>query len=209
METAELLASRGRLLSCFLTCAVKIVWEFCFAMSWEKYLTCLIFFTSRGKNLKVCGRRENLAELEHSTIQLKRIAFARDFTAEILAFLVILLRRPRRWRNARHPKIWARDWILKSRQQGVYPTLLRELNAEDSEAFRQFHRLNRRESFETRRTRTCEEVSFRARNFLQLYGFLPQVNNKLPTDKLSCTVFCIALTNTEGRGGGGGGGQVF
>ena len=34
------------------------------------------------------------------------------------------------------------------RQQGAYPNLLRELNAEDPEAFRQFHRLDR-ESFET------------------------------------------------------------
>ena len=56
-------------------------------------------------------------------------------TTVLLALLVVLLRRRRR-RKARHPKIWARDWILKSRQQGAYPNLLRELNAEDPEAFR-------------------------------------------------------------------------
>ena len=66
---------------------------------------------------------------------------------EILALLIVLLRRCRR-RKALQPKIWARDWILKSRQQGAYPNLLREFNAEDPEAFRQFHRLDR-ESFET------------------------------------------------------------
>ena len=37
---------------------------------------------------------------------------------------------------------------MRSQQQGAYPNLLRELNAEDPEAFRQFHRLDK-ESFET------------------------------------------------------------
>ena len=66
---------------------------------------------------------------------------------ELLALLVVLLLRRRR-RKACRPKKWAREWISKSRQQGAYPNLLRELNAEDPEAFRQFHRLDR-ESFET------------------------------------------------------------
>ena len=67
---------------------------------------------------------------------------------ERVAFLVILLlRRLRRRRSVRRKK-WAREWIMRSQQQGAYPNLLRELNAEDPEAFRQFHRLDK-ESFET------------------------------------------------------------
>ena len=65
---------------------------------------------------------------------------------ETLALLIVLLRRRRR--KVRLPRTWARDEISKSWQQGAYPNLLRELNAEDPEDFRQFHRLER-ESFET------------------------------------------------------------
>ena len=37
---------------------------------------------------------------------------------------------------------------MRSQQQGAYPNFLRELNAEDLEAFRQFHRLDK-EFFQT------------------------------------------------------------
>ena len=67
---------------------------------------------------------------------------------KVALLVVLLLRQIRRRKKAGRIKTWAREWIGKSRQQGAYPNLLRELNVEDPEAFRQFHRLDR-ESFET------------------------------------------------------------
>ena len=66
----------------------------------------------------------------------------------LTALLVVLLVRKIRRRRSRRRKTWAREWILRSQQQGAYPNLLRELNAEDHDAFRQFHRLDR-EPFKT------------------------------------------------------------
>ncbi|XP_068759068.1 uncharacterized protein [Montipora capricornis] len=74
---------------------------------------------------------------------------ASEYNEELLALLLILLlRRRRRKRQKDRPKAWARNWISRSQLQGAYPNLLRELNTEDPEAFRQFHRLDR-ESFDT------------------------------------------------------------
>ena len=66
----------------------------------------------------------------------------------LTALLVVLLVRKIRRRRSRRRKTWAREWILRSQQQGAYPNLLRELNAEDHDAFRQFHPLDR-DSFKT------------------------------------------------------------
>ena len=65
-----------------------------------------------------------------------------------VAFLVILLLRRLRRRRSVGRNMWAREWIMRSQQQGAYPNLLLELNAEYSEAFRQFYRLDK-EFFET------------------------------------------------------------
>ena len=65
---------------------------------------------------------------------------------EILLFLLLIRRRRRRLR-ASHRKTWTKRWILRRKQQGAYDNLIRELNAEDPETFRQYHRLDR-ESFE-------------------------------------------------------------
>ena len=65
---------------------------------------------------------------------------------EKVALLVVLLhvlRQIRRRRKVGRTQTWARKRIVKSRQQGAYPNLLRELNVEDPEAFRQFHQLDR------------------------------------------------------------------
>jgi hypothetical protein len=45
---------------------------------WGKYLSCLIFFTSRGKNLSVCGCCELTAELFESISQLHTMVSSRD-----------------------------------------------------------------------------------------------------------------------------------
>ena len=66
----------------------------------------------------------------------------------LTALLVVLLVRKIRRRRSRRRKTWAREWILRSQQQGAYPNVLRELNAEDHDTFRQFHRFDR-ESFKT------------------------------------------------------------
>ena len=54
---------------------------------------------------------------------------------EKVALLVVLLpRQIRRRRKVGRTETWAREWIGKSRQQGAYPNLLRELNVEDPES---------------------------------------------------------------------------
>ena len=65
---------------------------------------------------------------------------------EILLFL-LLIRRCRRRLRASHRKTCTKRWILRRKQQGAYDNLIQELNAEDPETFRQYHRLDR-ESFE-------------------------------------------------------------
>ena len=65
---------------------------------------------------------------------------------EILLFL-LLMRRRRRPLRASHRITWTKRWILRRKQQGAYANLIRELNAEDPEKFRQYHRLDK-ESFE-------------------------------------------------------------
>ena len=62
---------------------------------------------------------------------------------EILLFLLLLRRRRRRINRT----IWTRRWIMRRQGQGAYANLIRELNAEDPEKFRQYHRLDR-QSFE-------------------------------------------------------------
>jgi hypothetical protein len=47
--------------------------------SWGKYLSCLIFFTSRGKSLNVCGCCELSAELFESISQWETIVSSCDF----------------------------------------------------------------------------------------------------------------------------------
>ena len=62
---------------------------------------------------------------------------------KVALLVVLLLRQIRRRRKVGRTQTWARERIVKSRQQGAYPNLPRELNVEDPEAFRQFHRLDR------------------------------------------------------------------
>ena len=64
-----------------------------------------------------------------------------------LLVAVLILPRIRRKRRAGRKRLWARQWILRSHQQGAYPSLVPKLNAEDPEAFRQFNRLDN-ESFQ-------------------------------------------------------------
>ncbi|KAI0222158.1 hypothetical protein LSAT2_026572 [Lamellibrachia satsuma] len=60
----------------------------------------------------------------------------------------LLVRRRRRLAAARSRHIWERSWIRRREGRGVYGTLLRELDAEDPEMFRRYHRVDR-ESFRT------------------------------------------------------------
>ena len=62
---------------------------------------------------------------------------------KVALLVVLLLRQIRRRRKVGRTQTWARERIVKSQQQGAYLNLLRELNVEDHEPFRQFHRLDR------------------------------------------------------------------
>ena len=54
---------------------------------------------------------------------------------EILLFLLW-----RRWKplRASHRIMWTKRWILRRKQQRVYENIIRELNDEDPEKFRQY-----------------------------------------------------------------------
>lgn len=68
---------------------------------------------------------------------------------EVLLLLLLLIRRRRRRRyKAQCRSAWTKSWIARRVGKGAYANLLRELNAEDPECFRQFHRLDR-QSFES------------------------------------------------------------
>ena len=66
---------------------------------------------------------------------------------EILLLLLLMRRRRRRLRAANRQICMTKRWILRRHVQGAFNNLVREINAEDPEKFRQFHRLDR-ESFE-------------------------------------------------------------
>ena len=55
--------------------------------------------------------------------------------------LLILLMRRRRWRAA-CTTTWSKTWVQKRQGHGMYANLLRELQGDDPEAFRQYHRLD-------------------------------------------------------------------
>ena len=59
-----------------------------------------------------------------------------DSEDEEMLFLLLLRRRRRRLRAAnRH--IWTKRWILRREAKGAYANLVRELNVEDPEKFKQ------------------------------------------------------------------------
>ena len=61
---------------------------------------------------------------------------------------ILLLLRHRRLARAVCRTMWTRSWIDRRQRQGVNANLLKDLDAEDPEMFRQYHRLNV-ESFKT------------------------------------------------------------
>ena len=65
---------------------------------------------------------------------------------EILLSILLLRRRRRRLRAANRKK-WVRSWISRRQTHGAFANIVQELNSEDTEKFRQFHRLDRN-SFE-------------------------------------------------------------
>ena len=58
-----------------------------------------------------------------------------------LLFILLMRRRRRRWRAACRTT-WSKTWIQKRQGHGVYANLLQELQGDDPEAFRQYHRLD-------------------------------------------------------------------
>ena len=72
--------------------------------------------------------------------------FERQCEEEEILLLPLLLRRRRRRLRAAHQQTWSKQWILRRGTQGAHANLIRELNAEDPEQFRQYHRLSQ-ESF--------------------------------------------------------------
>ena len=65
----------------------------------------------------------------------------------MLLFL-LLVRRWRRRQRAASRTNWCRPWLARRFQQGVFYNLVKEIDAEDSEQFRLFHRLDR-QSYES------------------------------------------------------------
>ena len=65
---------------------------------------------------------------------------------EILLSLLLLRRRRRRLRAANR-KTWIKSWVSHRQTQGACANIVHELNCEDPEKFRQYHRLDRN-SFE-------------------------------------------------------------
>ena len=60
----------------------------------------------------------------------------------MVLLFILLMRRRRRRMIAGCRQTWTKNWIQKRPRHGVYANLLRELNAEDPEIFRQYHRLD-------------------------------------------------------------------
>ena len=63
---------------------------------------------------------------------------------EVLLSLLLMRRYRRRLRAANRQK-WSRPWIMRREIRGAHANIIRELNAEDPERFRQYHRVNREE----------------------------------------------------------------
>ena len=68
-----------------------------------------------------------------------------EFEEEVLLFL-LLIRRARRRSRAANRQTWSKQWVMRRGTHGVHANLVHELNAEDPEGFRQYHRVDR-ESF--------------------------------------------------------------
>ena len=62
---------------------------------------------------------------------------------EEILLLLLLMRRRRRRLRASHRKVWTKRWISRRQTQGACANIVRELNVEDPEQFRQFHRLDK------------------------------------------------------------------
>ena len=67
---------------------------------------------------------------------------ASNVDAEMALLLVLLLRRRRRRMRACNRTIWTKGWIQRRQIQGAYSNLIHELDSEDPEMFRQYHRLD-------------------------------------------------------------------
>ena len=61
---------------------------------------------------------------------------------EVLLSLLMLRRRRRRLRAANR-KTWVKSWVSRHQTQGACANIVRKLNYEDPEKFRQYHRLDR------------------------------------------------------------------
>lgn len=83
-----------------------------------------------------------------SSNELNSVSFSDSEEQDEIALLCLLLiRRRRRRLPASCRKTWTKRWIMRREAQGAFNNLIRELNAEDPEKFRQFHRVDR-QSFE-------------------------------------------------------------
>ena len=65
----------------------------------------------------------------------------RDLDEQAVLFL-LMRRRRRRLAAAGYKHVWERSWIRRREGRGVYGTLLCELDAEDPEMFRRYHRVD-------------------------------------------------------------------
>ena len=99
--------------------------------------------------LCVCRERKHFAYgllLKHMRLSSKlkfKMADSDDDEEEQLLLFMLLLHRRRRRVRALSRKTWTKRWIMRRQRQGAYANLIRELNVEDPEKFRQFHQLER------------------------------------------------------------------
>ena len=62
---------------------------------------------------------------------------------EVLLSILLLRRRRRRRLRAPNRKKWVRTWVSRRQTHGAFANIVQELNLEDAEKFKQFHRLDR------------------------------------------------------------------
>ena len=67
---------------------------------------------------------------------------------EDILLVLLLMRQARRCLQAANLVMWSKQWIKPRGKQGAHANLIRELDAEDPEGFRQFHRMTRESFYE-------------------------------------------------------------
>jgi len=118
------------------------------------FLSCLKILIMSDKNCNVCGALSILICCTRTDQPIKCYHFIKTKMSELpiapnrpinqkLALVsLLLLRRQRRKIEKVSRSCWVKPWIKRRKELGVYTNLIKELESEDPERFRQFHRLD-------------------------------------------------------------------